>query len=142
MNNFGGMPCIKMDKLAADIWSWCIQRGIHLSAVHIPGCINSADLYSRNFSYCTEWKLKSKILIRLCKQFFTPDVDLFVSRLNKQLECFVSWFPEPGSFSVNAFPMSWSGFSPYLFPPFNLVGKVLNKVVQDSVEKALIVLPY
>ena len=142
VNNFGGMQCIKMDKLAADIWSWCIQRGIHLSAVHIPGCINSADFYSRNFSECTEWKLKSKIFIRLCKQFFTPDVDLFASRLNKQLDCFVSWFPEPGSFSVNAFSMSWSGFSPYLFPPFNLVGKVLNKVVQDSVEKALIVLPY
>ena len=58
VNNFGGMQCIKMDKLAADIWSWCIQRGIHLSAVHIPGCINSADFYSRNFSECTEWKLK------------------------------------------------------------------------------------
>lgn len=142
VNNFGGMQCLKMDKLAADIWLWCINRGIHLSAVHIPGSINTADFYSRNFSESTEWQLKRSIFVRLCKQYFTPDVDLFASRLNKQLDCFVSWFPEPGAFAVNAFSLSWSGFSPFLFPPFNLVGKVLNKVVQDRVEKALIVLPY
>ena len=76
-------------------------------------------------------EFKKRIFLRLCVQFFTPEIDLFASRLNKQLDCFVSWFSEPGAYAVNAFSISWSSFNPFLFPPFNLVEKVLNKVVQD-----------
>ena len=86
--------------------------------------------------------IKEDIFERLCKQCFLPDIDLFASRLNRQLETFVTWFPEPGATFVNAFSRSWEEFCPYVFPPFNLVGKVINKIVHDKVDRALIVFPY
>lgn len=140
--DMGGMASFQMDKLAKQIWSWCLRRNIFLSAVHLPGKSNvKADFYSRNFSDSTEWMLKKEIFSRLCKHFFLPDIDLFASRLNKQLDNFVSWFPEPGCFGSDAFSLCWSEFSPFIFPPFSLVGKVVNKIIVDNVDRALLLIP-
>jgi hypothetical protein len=143
INNMGGMNSLPMDKLAFDIWQWCIIRNIYISAVFLHGVDNiEADYYSRNFSDSTEWMLKKDIFNRLCNHFFFPNIDLFASRLNKQIDNFVSWFPEPGSFHVDAFTLPWQNFVPYIFPPFNLVGKVINKILTDEVEKCILVFPY
>ena len=142
INDLGGMLSEEMDLLAKEIWQWCLHREIFISASYCPGTLNTADFYSRNFSDSTEWMLKREIFVRLCKHFFMPDIDLFASRLNKQTEVFVTWFPEPGAFYSNAFSMSWYGYKPYIFPPFSLIGKVINKVVEDQVEKAILIFPY
>ena len=142
INDMGGMTSKSMDSLAKDIWLWCLDREIFISAVHIPGIHNTADFYSRNFSDSTEWMLKKEIFQRLCSHFFQPDIDLFASRLNRQLEVFVSWFPEPGAIHYDALSMSWQDYIPYIFPPFSLVGKVINKIVDDKVEKAILVFPF
>lgn len=142
INDMGGISSDSMDLLANSIWEWCLARGIFISAVYIPGTDNTADFYSRNFSDSTEWKLKESIFIRICEHFFSPDIDLFASRLNKQVDCFVSWFPEPGSIHSDAFTLNWGKFHPYIFPPFNLIGKVVNKIRQDQVNEAILVFPY
>ena len=129
VNDKGGMTCKIMDQLAKDIWEWCVGKNIFITAIHIPGIENTAaDFYSRNFSDTSEWMLKKEIFQRICFQFFMPTIDMFASRLNKQMEKFVSWFPEPGAYFVNAFNMSWNESEPFLFPPFNQIGKVINKV--------------
>lgn len=142
INDMGGMTSKSMDSLAKSIWEWCIQRNIFVVAMYIPGVLNTADYLSRNFSDSTEWMLKKDIFIRICKQFFVPDIDLFASRLNRQVDDFVSWFPEPGSMHTDAFTLCWQGYMPYIFPPFNLVGRVINKIVEDRLEKAIIVIPF
>ena len=143
VNDMGGITSEHMDGVAFSLWSWCMHRNIHVSAIHIPGVLNTADFYSRNFSDSTEWMLKPSVFDRLCSHFLiNPDIDLFASRLNHQLDRFVSWFPEPRSFHTNAFSVDWNIFCPYLFPPFNMVGKVLNKLATDKVDKAIIVCPF
>jgi hypothetical protein len=143
INDMGGMASLCLDGLSRTIWQWCLDRNIFISASFIAGKENTtADFYSRNFSNSTEWMLKPVIFNRLCKHFFLPDIDLFASRINKQLSKFVSWFPEPGAFFYDAFSRSWQCFLPYIFPPFNLIGKVINKVNEDKVEKALLILPF
>ena len=141
MNDVGGMTCNVMDSIAKEIWEWCVKRNLFVSAVHVPGIENTADFFSRNFSDSTEWMLKTDIFKRVCLQFFKPDIDLFASRLNRQLDMFVSWFPEPGAYHVNAFSSSWSGICPYIFLPFGLLGKVINKVKKEGVEKAIVIFP-
>ena len=37
--------------------------------------------------------------------------------------------------------MSWGNYIPYIFLPFSLVGKVINKIVDDQVEKAILIFP-
>ena len=141
--NMGGMTSPKMDNLAMQIWEWCIERDIYLSASHICSEINvHADFSSRNFSDSTEWMLKKEIFQRLCDQCFVPDIDLFASRLNYQVDKFVSWYPEPGAFRNDAFSFSWNKFRPYMFPPFALVGRCLNKILEDKVSKVLFVVPH
>lgn len=138
----GGMASEVLDRIAKDIWKWCLARNIFVTARHVPGILNTADYYSRNFSDATEWMLKKDIFDRLCTVFFSPDIDLFASRLNAQVTRFISWFPEPGAVGNDAFSLSWTGMCPYIFPPFNIIGKVVNKIVSDQVEKAIVVLPF
>lgn len=80
-------------------------------------------------------------LMRFVTHFFYPDIDLFASRLNRQLENYISWFPDPQAITSDAFSINWSEFIPYIFPPFSLIGRILQKLQDDEVSKAIVVLP-
>lgn len=86
--------------------------------------------------------IKKELFDRICAHAFVPDIDLFASRLNYQVEKFVSWLPQPGAVSYDAFSLSWKDMSPYIFPPFNLISKVINKVIADRVGKAIMIVPH
>ena len=138
----GGMHFEQLDDLAVKIWNWCIKRDITISAQYFPGCENVyADALSRQFADSTEWKLKHDIFVRICKHFFEPDIDLFASRINTQLKKFVSWNFDPDAYHVDAFTFSWSNLSPYIFPPFKLIGRIINKLFEDRVKQAIIIAP-
>lgn len=143
INSLGGMQNVKMDSLSKEIWEWCIARKLFLTAFYLPGVENiQADFSSRNFSDTTEWMLKRQIFTRLTTQLVQPTVDLFASRLNSQLQHYVSWTPDPNALCADAFSLDWSTYIPYIFPPFRLMGAILNKINEDSVDQALIVCPY
>ena len=57
---------------------------------------------------------------------FYPKIDLFASRLNKQLPVFVSYRPDPEAAYVNLFSMEWK-IEFYAFPPFSLIGRIIQK---------------
>ena len=142
VNDMGGMTSQKMDGLAAEIWQWCLKNNNYLSAAYVKGSENNvADFYSRYFNKSSEWMLKQEIFERICSEYFIPDIDLFASSLNCKCNKFVSWVPEPQAYFNDAFSISWSDFEPYLFPPFALIGKVLNKLVQDNVKRAILIIP-
>ena len=55
---------------------------------------------------------------------------------------FVSWFPDPGAWAVDAFSFHWREFKPYIFPPFSLLGRILTKLKVLKVSDALIIAPW
>ena len=72
--------------IAVGIWEICIGLGVHISAAHIPGIHNVlADEASRCFADASEWMLSAFVFTFLTGVYDTPDIDLFASRLNKQL---------------------------------------------------------
>ena len=77
--------------------------------------------------------LKKDIFLKICKQFFNPDTDLFASRLNFQVLVFASWSFDPVASFTDTFTFSWSDMKPYTFPPFSLIGKVIDKILSDKV---------
>ncbi len=80
INHMGGTHSQRLNSLAKEIWEWALERGIHLSAAHIPGISNSlADELSRQFSDRTEWKLHENVFYQLTRIFYRPQVDLFAS---------------------------------------------------------------
>ena len=76
---------------------------------------------------------------RVTATFFCPECDLFASRLNTQVSKFASWFPEPGSWVVNAFSIVWWDIKFYAFPPFSLIGRTLAKVRREAAMGIVIV---
>ena len=95
----------------------------------------------QSFSDSTEWKLNQNVFFEICWTFFCPDIDLFASRINKQLENYISWLPDPNALTSDAFSIDWSKFKPYIFPPFSLVGRILQKLDEDEVSKAILIIP-
>ncbi len=98
-------------EISNDMFDWAISRDITLSAGYIPGKDNVlADKESRTCNLDTEWKLKPKLFDYIVSQFGAPDIDLFASRSNKQLDNYVSWRPDPYAKFIDAFSESWSQF--------------------------------
>ena len=88
-----------------------------------------ADRESRDSS---EWKLNPTIFMKLCQMRGTPEINLFVSRVSHQLPQYISWKIYPFSQDRDAFQISWIHKFVYAFPPFELIGRVLQKVNQDQ----------
>ena len=113
-----------------------------LSAQHVPRIENVTVGYkSRIFNDRNEWMLKKDIFVRICSQFFNPDIDIFVSRLNHQIDNYASWSYDPEASSMDAFTISWKDLHPYLFPPFTIIPRILSKIKTDTVDKAIIIVP-
>jgi hypothetical protein len=140
INAFGGMKSQTCNILAKQIWAWCIERDIWLSAAHIPGVTNvEADRASRVFNDRTEWKLDSGVFNDVIQSFYRPEVDLFATRLNTQLPRFVSWKPDPKAEAFDAFTLDWKEFTSYVFPPFSMIGRCLQKIALDQAECVMVV---
>ena len=65
-----------------------------------------------------EWMLSASIFSGIVALFGKPDIDLFASRLDAQVEDYVSWKPHPMAKFVDAFTIDWSQFFFYAYPPF------------------------
>ena len=77
-------------------------------------------------------KLSSIIYYKICA-LWPADIDLFVSAWNAQLPTFVSWTPQPGFFSINAFSLNWADHFGYIFPPpIFFVHALLARVVSNN----------
>ena len=90
INNMGGNKSIDCNRVARQLWLWCIKHNIWVSAVHIPGTENiEANRQSRIFDKNAEWSLRDTTFNQICKEFFTPTIDLFASRLNHKVDTYV-----------------------------------------------------
>ena len=141
VNHMGTSSSEKRNDLAKEIWVWCAQRKIRLTAVHIPGVENvEADKQSRRAHSQLEWTL-DRTIFRDCIHAvkFVPNIDLFASEINHQLKPYVSWHPDPGALAVDAFHLSWTQYISYLFPSFSLIKRVLQKIQWERVQGIMIV---
>ena len=101
------------------IWNWAIVRNIWLSAAHIPGSSNvDTHQLSQYLKLDLEWKLSAHVFKRIVALFEQPDIDLFASRLNAQVETYVSWKPHLMAKFVDAFTVDWSQFFLLCISPF------------------------
>ena len=134
INNMGTNHSAKCDAVEKDIWCFCQNRNIWVSAAYIPGKDNvTADLESRKKNIDTEWKLNADLLTQAFIVLkFQPEIDLFATRLNCQCDKYVSFRPDPSAFKVNAFSLNWSNMNWYAFPPFSLIPRVLQKITAEQ----------
>ena len=122
INHMGTSSCPNRNALTKEIWLWCSSHNIWLTAVHIPGVSNvEADRRSRMSQSQLEWTLNPKIFQESIQELgVNPTIDLFASRINFQLQPYVSYHPDPGAVAINAFHMSWKCHLFMLFLHFAL----------------------
>ena len=113
-----------------------------ITCAHIPGKENIvADKESRREHKQSEWMLNRSIFERALRQFnMAPDIDCFATRVNAQLDKYVSRHPDPYASIIDAFSFNWHNHNAYIFPPFSLISKVLQKIRVDKAT-ALCVFP-
>ena len=79
---------------------------------------------SRKVDDQIEWMLSKSVFDKLTLKWGMPEIDLFASRLNKQVAAYCSYRPDPGASYVNAFSISWHEFYAFINPPFSLLGRL------------------
>ena len=127
-----GSTKLNLHVLTERIFDWAQSRGIVLSAEHVRSIYNvGADKESRWKNLDAEWMLTPHVFRMLCHKFYTPDVDLFASRINAQVATYASWKPNPSTTYINAFTIDWGNRNLYAFPPFCVIGRVLKKLQAD-----------
>ena len=125
-----------------EIWQWCLQRTVSLSAEHIPGALNGiADTESRVDRDSSDWKLDPSVFARLNTLWGPLEVDLFATRLTNQLSRFVSWRPDLEGEATDASTLDWSQIRGYVFPPSSLVGPCLSHLGEHNSEMLCLVAP-
>ena len=113
INNMGGTHSKPCNKVAREIWLWCLKRKIWLTATHIPGIQNeTAGRFNRKFR----------------------------DRHNYQLKPFVSWHADPDAFATDAMSLSWKHKFVCIFPPFSMLSRVLQKLQEDQ-SRAFVIAP-
>jgi hypothetical protein len=133
----------EMGIVAEDLWNWCLERGVRLTASHVPGVLNvRADRWSRIPPTPAECCLSPHFFRLVCHRLCpgqTPSIDLFASRVTTLLPRYFSRYPDPGAVGVDAFLQPWSAEAlTYAFPPFCLIGKVLRKLETEGGRMILI----
>jgi len=142
LNKMGSTSLTPLCQLAIQVWDWCLVRHITLRAEYLPGVQNTtADWESRHHQDSSDWQLCPSVFDTLNYQLGPFSIDLFASRTNHQLPTYCSWRPDPGASTIDAFSISWTKMTPYLFPPFCLVGRALSKIRRESVNFACLIAP-
>ncbi len=140
INNQGSVHSSECNNVVRQIWTWAIDRNIWLSAAHIPGEQNTvADTASRKFADDSEWELNDTIFQQICAEFGQPNIDLFASRLNRKVEQFCSWHPDPEAKFIDAFTIDWSKFFGYAFPPFAVLPAMMQKIRMEGAQVIVVV---
>ena len=104
INRKGGTCSQRLCQLAISLWEWCQDRNITLLAEHLPGILNAAaDAESRTERDRCDWMLNPAVFQRIMTQMGPLEIDLFASRLTRQLPCFYSWRPDPKAEATDAF---------------------------------------
>lgn len=133
INKMGGTRSRPLFEALSSLWGYCLQKGITVTAEHLPGKLNTvADYQSRVFTDSSNWQLRREFFGVINNRWGPLRIDLFADRLNTQLEKYASWKPDPGATQVDSFLMNWQNLEGYAFPPFCLIGRCLGKIRKEE----------
>ena len=141
VNKMGTSHSVDCNLLTFNLWIWCKERNIWVSAAHIPGKDNkAADAQSRKINLDAEWKLNPNFLSEALEVLnIEPNVDLFASRINFQYQDYFSYKADPDAVAVDAFSVSWTNLKFYAFPPFSMILRMLSKIKREKATGIVIV---
>ena len=141
VNHKGGTTSQVLRNLAIKMCTWCTSRNIILTAEHLPGHLNvTADQESRLIRDRCDWMLNPQVFQKIQENMGPLEIDLFASRLTKQLPHFYSWRADPEAAATDAFMQDWSHLRGFANPPWCLISRCLSKVRAEEAQIVLVTL--
>ena len=115
--------------LTSRLLRWTESFDVHLDARYLPSENNVlADVLSRRGQVVgTEWSLHPQVARSLFCMWGNLSIDLFATCLNAKLLLYCSLVPDPQAVFQDAFRHPWDDLDLYAFPPFPLVGRVIDR---------------
>ena len=141
INHLGGTHSHQLNSIAVQLWKWCLDRHISLTADHLPGKnYQVANGESRKVKDRCNWMIHPELVAWKHQEMGPLDVDLFASHLTYQLLRFYSWRQNPPMEATDAFTQDWSQFHGYVNLPWCLLLWTLYKI-QRKKAKVLLIAP-
>ena len=124
----GGSHSFSLMQEACQLWKWCLRREITIKCLPGQGValdqhLSGMETSSRSFQFGS------------ANYRWMDPLDLFVRRLNNQLTKYVSWKPD---FVMRFHLNLYRNDGCYVFPPFALIRKCIQKVHQQRSTIALV----
>ena len=108
-------------------------------AEHLPGKDNiTADRESRSSKDRCDWMLNPQVFQQIHQQMGPLQIDLFASRLTKQLPNFYSWRPDPQAIATDAFNQDWAQTRGFANPPWCLIARCLSQINRQKARVVMI----
>jgi hypothetical protein len=126
------------------LYKFVTENQIELRPFYIPSAANPADFWSRRGrEERNDWKLAPALFRHLQTSLqASSELDLFATSRNKQLPLFCAEHAQadPG-YKGDAWDFDWKQKRLWANPPFNMVQKVLDTIIQRSPKEIVLVLP-
>ncbi|KAI8480228.1 hypothetical protein Bbelb_420270 [Branchiostoma belcheri] len=145
-SNQGGKS-LQLSRAVRRLWETVVSLNVDLKLVFTPSRDNEADAPSRLIR-ASDVMLHRKVFQRIDAELGGDsgfDTDLMAlpsnvqsARDGKKLR-FFSPFPTPDSEGVNVFAQDLTGRNCYAFPPFGLIGALVNFVMQQKARVVMVV---
>jgi hypothetical protein len=142
--NHKGGRIERLNEIAQKIWCHLENHGSFMIAAYIATDVNPADALTRGVVSNVQLKdievqlNPDSFRFLMTQGPFCPNIDWFASSMNAQLDRFYSWKPEPAAEGIDAFSFFWGMEPGYIFPPFCLIPRILQKVMVDQAKILLI----
>lgn len=128
LKNQGTLYSDSLLALSKEILEFCSLQNIALVPRHLKGVLNVlADQGSRDLPIETEWTLDATTFTWVLQQMTRlPEVDLFATRDNAQLQTFVSPCPDNLAAGSDALTINWNRWNTiYLYPPTVILPRII-----------------
>lgn len=133
-----------MSEIGASYFDWRERYNLSIGLEFLAGIRNvESDALSRWEMTHKEWRLAPTLFRRLCRLLNTsPEVDLFASRQNRQVDRFFSYHHDYEALGTNCFHANWSRLGRvYAYPPPIMIPRLLQKLRRDGVKNAIVLVP-
>ena len=127
-------------RAARAVWQVALTHAKKLYIQWLPRTTREIELCDDLSKLVAEqdWMLDPQVFEQLSRRWGRPTVDAFADEGNAQLPRFWTRFMAAGSAGVDAFTQQWTGEYLWCYPPFALVGRVLQRAQSQRARLALV----
>ena len=91
-----GVPTTVLILLSKEIREYLLTKRIIITVEYLPGALNKeTDFQALTVKDSSQLRLNPAVIHKICKVLGTPDIELFVSRVSRQVPNYFSWKLDP-----------------------------------------------